>query len=968
MAFFNVINLTDRGPGSLRHAINMANSNPGADTINFDVSGTIELTSKELLITDAVTINGLGVNSLKVDAQRNGFRVFKIDDGDKENQLDVFIRGLTITGGNSVGGGGGILSLENLTIQDSMISGNTSTGIQGQYDTILIDGGGINSLYSNLTIINTQITNNEVIGQLTDGQFANSSHNYGDDPDGGGVSIRNGQLEIIDSTISGNQVTGGLTDGGGVYSWKSDVKVANSTISGNTVEGTLLGSGGGIYNRYGDTIIENSTIANNSTYMTDDFGSGDGGGIFSRHGNLTVTNSTISGNIAVGLNRTDGGGIYSRNGNLTVANSTISYNSTTGIGADGGGIFSSNGTATLTNSTLSHNSADGSGGGLFSGGKTKLSNTIIANSNGLDCVLNNRKINLKFNNLIEDGSCLSSLSGDPGLGPLQNNGGFTKTHALLDGSITIDGGDNSQAQAVGLLFDQRGSAFERIVNGTVDIGAYEMQSKSIIDSSSFDFTDQILLSNEFFNLSLNTAFKDMQLKDALTYSVTLTNGDSLPSWLTFDGTQVTGTPTIDDVGNLSLMIIANDDRGNSVSDVLTLNIFNSLTETNHTLAEADTITLNHRVQTIILDHAYKNPVIFASSVSFNGKQLASPRITNVTDNSFDIYLQEPSNEDGTHTSESLSYFVFEAGNYQLSDGTLLEVGIFNTDATTNTSDRTLTPWQTVEFDIDFAETPVIFSQVQTDNESDLVRTRQQNATSKGFEVVMEEDEIKARNGEGHSDETIGYLAIASGSGTSNEVTYQAGSTSDSVTHEFSSLTFGEEFSNIPHFLASIATYDGPDPSALRFQNLTTHGVQVTLQEDTTFDDETNHTTEVVNYLAIEGDNGLQGTAYDPLTGNRVIVGTDSNDYILGLAQNDTRTGRGGSDVFVLETNQGTDTLTDFELGVDKIGLADSLSFGALTLTDIDNDTSVIFDNQELAILKGIQSTQLTNDHFVEVTL
>ena len=135
-----------------------------------------------------------------------------------------------------------------------------------------------------------------------------------------------------------------------------------------------------------------------------------------------------------------------------------------------------------TQVTLSHNSADGSGGGLFNGGTTNLTNTIIANSTGLDCVLNSGGINVKFNNLIEDGSCNPSLSGNPNLGILTNNGGATNTHALIAGSIAIDGGNN--AETVGLLFDQRGSAFDRIVNGTVDIGAFEVQPTSVPESSS----------------------------------------------------------------------------------------------------------------------------------------------------------------------------------------------------------------------------------------------------------------------------------------------------------------------------------------------------------------------------------------------------------------------------------------------------------------------------------------------------
>ena len=390
-----------------------------------------------------------------------------------------------------------------------------------------------------------------------------------------------------------------------------------------------------------------------------------------------------------------------------------------------------------------------------------------------------------------------------------------------------------------------------------------------------------------------------------------------------------------------------------------------VTVENINLGEADTITLDHNLQTITLDQTYINPVIFAPSVSFNGGQPTTPRISNVTSNSFDIYLQEPSNEDGIHALETLSYFVFEAGTYQLSDGTLLEIGTLNTGATANLNNGGVTPWQTVDFDIDFADTPVIFSQVQSDNETDLVRTRQQNATANGFEVVMEEDEVKARNGETHLNETIGYVAISGGVGTSNGVTFLADSTDNSVTHEFSSISFGGEFSNTPHFLANVATYDGADSSGIRFRDLTVNNVQVALQEDTTFDGETFHTTEVVNYLAFQGDNALQGTVYDPLTGNKAIIGTDADEYILGLPEDDTRTGKGGSDIFVLEPNQGTDTITDFELGVDLIGLGDNLTFGSLTLTDTGNDTSVMFNSQELAIIKGVQSSDLISNNFVE---
>src|SRR5947207_4943755 len=65
---FTVLNLNDGGPGSLRAAVAAANANPGADTIVFakGLSGTIELTSGELLITDSVTVSGPGAARLSV--------------------------------------------------------------------------------------------------------------------------------------------------------------------------------------------------------------------------------------------------------------------------------------------------------------------------------------------------------------------------------------------------------------------------------------------------------------------------------------------------------------------------------------------------------------------------------------------------------------------------------------------------------------------------------------------------------------------------------------------------------------------------------------------------------------------------------------------------------------------------------------------------------------------------------------
>ena len=110
-------------------------------------------------------------------------------------------------------------------------------------------------------------------------------------------------------------------------------------------------------------------------------------------------------------------------------------------------------------------------------GSAVLTNTIVANSiSGGDCY---GSITDGGHNLDSDGTCgLDPAKGslpntDPMLGPLQDNGGPTWTHALQPGSPAIDAGDNSQCPST----DQRG--FYRHIDGDgdgtaiCDMGAYE---------------------------------------------------------------------------------------------------------------------------------------------------------------------------------------------------------------------------------------------------------------------------------------------------------------------------------------------------------------------------------------------------------------------------------------------------------------------------------------------------------------
>ena len=125
---------TDSGFVSLRAAITEANALAGDDTINFAAGlEPILLGGTELLITTNITITGNGADETIINGNGES-RVFYIDNG-----ATVEISGVTIRNGStgSCGGnfdsGGGIRNEGDLTLSNSIVTGNTTSG----------DGGGI---------------------------------------------------------------------------------------------------------------------------------------------------------------------------------------------------------------------------------------------------------------------------------------------------------------------------------------------------------------------------------------------------------------------------------------------------------------------------------------------------------------------------------------------------------------------------------------------------------------------------------------------------------------------------------------------------------------------------------------------------------------------------------------------------------------------------------------------------------
>ena len=237
------------------------------------------------------------------------------------------------------------------------------------------------------------------------------------------------------------------------------------TISDLTIRNGEGNFGGGILNGGGATLtITDSTLSGNI--------GGFGGGIFNT-GTLAIVNCTVSGNAA-----SEGAGIYN-GATSTITNSTLSGNAAPGAG---GGCVNL-GTLQIANSTLSDNSS-GLGGGVFNIGTLQIGNTILNTGDSGANISNSggTVTSLGYNLSSDDGGGFltgpgDQINTDPMLGPLQDNGGPTFTHALLPASPAIDTGDPNFTPPP--FFDQRGPGFDRVVNGRIDIGSFEVQTQTV---------------------------------------------------------------------------------------------------------------------------------------------------------------------------------------------------------------------------------------------------------------------------------------------------------------------------------------------------------------------------------------------------------------------------------------------------------------------------------------------------------
>ena len=248
-----------------------------------------------------------------------------------------------------------------------------------------------------------------------------------------------------------------------------DVTGGGLTIDGLTLDGgrdSVAQPGAAAINASAPVAILNGTVSNHQT------SNGGCPAIAMSGSTLTITRSTITGNV----NSAPASG-YAVCGNNT---STMQVSISTFSGNTGGAIWTS-GAVTIVGSTIAGNSSTGGGnsGGIVAFGNeavVNLGHSIVAGNAGTgQCsmvvggTINDQGSNLQF----PDSACGATIPVvDPRLGALANNGGPTRTMALLPGSPAIDGGLSLPCP----LADQRGIApQDGDGDGSIvcDIGAFE---------------------------------------------------------------------------------------------------------------------------------------------------------------------------------------------------------------------------------------------------------------------------------------------------------------------------------------------------------------------------------------------------------------------------------------------------------------------------------------------------------------
>jgi parallel beta-helix repeat protein len=367
----------------------------------------------------------------------------------------AILDGFTISAGNADGSnlnqyiGGGMYIVNS----SPTLTNCTFTGCSGESLDINVysGGGGIYDNASSPTLTNCVFSNNSA----------------GDAVGGGMFNDNSSSPTLTDCTFSGNMATNSGGAGGGMFNNSS-----TPILNGCNFNGNNAAEGGGIFNEFSSPTLTNCKFSGNTA---GDFGGGISDGMWA---SPTLIGCIFTGNSAMYY----GGGIINENATLppTLTNCVFSGN----IATFGGAIYNDLASPTLTNCTFNGNTATNSGGGIWNQNSSSptLTNCICwGDSATIGSEIDNGTPGLSgqgittYSNPVVTYSDIQS--GFAGTGNRNADPLFVNAAAgnlqLQPGSPCIDAGSNAAINATDVTTDVAGNP--RIVNGIVDMGAYEYQ-------------------------------------------------------------------------------------------------------------------------------------------------------------------------------------------------------------------------------------------------------------------------------------------------------------------------------------------------------------------------------------------------------------------------------------------------------------------------------------------------------------
>lgn len=385
-----------------------------------------------------------------------------------------------------------------------------------------------------------------------------------------------------------------------------------------------------------------------------------------------------------------------------------------------------------------------------------------------------------------------------------------------------------------------------------------------------------------------------------------------------------------------------------------------------TIGEAATVSVSQTSYTqwhsVSYSQSIANAIVVMGPVTNADGEEALTRVRNVTDTGFEFQIMEWEHQDGVHGLESISWMALEAGDFELADGRQISAG----DMTARTGDLDET------FGSAFASAPIIFTELNSDNDDISAATRLTARDGNGFTLRLQEEQANpGAAARAHSPEDADWVAIGVGGSVADSIV--TGRTGDLVTDQDYVINH-VDFESTPVMLAQMNTTDGGDTANVRIRSQSNGDATIFIDEEQSANTETAHTNENIGFGLFEQGvlfsatadytNDAAGDTYVDIERihatefDDVLSRPDGVAEIAGGGGDDLLYGGAGVDVFVFADDSGSDRVERFNDGVDLVDLSEHSAvsgFGDVTLAQAGDDVlasfgtdSVLFVNRDVA--------------------